>query len=293
MKFSISDRNKWSDCNYRWHKEWELQRTTPPSLAQQIGTEVHKYVALRILHSPSSARSQYTHQPHLESKVAPLLDIADALVQELRTRYTAIHIESAFERRFNNNQDTQVGRLDSVFATNTYQFGETGGLWSGQLKTMGRGRNLGQFLDSVLYSPHEVLYRQLLRQVYPASEVAGTLLMVIRTALTKEQQRNNVPAFEIFELRSSVVGDALHLQQLNIDFEHMVAQLSQPTMELYLTRRNMNACFKPMARCPLVDHCYRGVDAQSLLTVPLEDRYPEFTGRSAQPRRHPVAASPS
>lgn len=265
MQLSISDLLPYLDCSYRGVTRLREQRWTLPTDAMRLGTAVHTYCQqLLTTKKPNHDRSWLARD--IAEAAEPLITAADLALAP--PPFEVLDVELPLSYPLSAAHEL-VGRLDAVARHN-------GQLYSVQWKTLGKGQNLGNFLEKVRMSPHEISYRTMLRTRGEA--VSGTLLGVFRTSLSKAQAADNVPIFEIFPLESTAAEDDAAFEDITSAAKDLLIGATNVSLaEPRHSRRNWAACFSIFGACPLVQHCHFGSDVASCLPAPLENRYTDLS----------------
>lgn len=251
----------------------------------RLGTLVHEH-----LHHILSAGPAPEVSSDLTAEFAPIRDAARGVLSLPYNIIATEHpfgygpLSSGYGPLSSGNRNSipwLVGRLDGI------AIGPDGRFWSVQWKTLGKGGNVGNLMEAVKYSTHECCYRMLLQnfllQIMPENipHVAGTLLGVFRTYLTKQQKADNIPIFQFYELEvdretsSNVLSSTWRYAR---DF--VAGAASTP---------HYTACFSPRGNCPLIAHCYQhDIDIHALLPELQRDRYADL--RAVLPSAGPYNA---
>jgi len=276
---TVSDILPLMDCNYKGSARFSSQSWVAPSVPMKRGSGLHLYVENLLKNkAPDPAFLDREVLESLRLELAPLIAAADANL--CPPPFQLLGVEEALQEFVSfENYDFYLNiRPDFVCILN-------GKIYSGQIKTIGRGMPVGPALERVRMSFHEGAYRTILRR--RGFNIEGTLLLVFRTYLTKEQKANNVPVFESFALPATEEEDKLLYQDLLRSaiqlLYYTTTRNSQPgpLRTVYPPVRNWSACTSLLGTCPLYEHCHHGAPIKSCLPVPLTDRYPEFPRYSA------------
>lgn len=167
------------------------------------------------------------------------------------------------------SQHHLIGRLDARISDPATASSAQKSL---QIKTFGRGRSLGPFLEQTRMSPHEIAYRTMMR--HSGHECDGTLLLLFRTYLTAQQQADDVPLYESFDLQATPEEDAAAFLHLRRQALQLISYLEDSTLS---PLKNWSACFSLIGNCPLLPHCHDGSDIGACLPVPLVNRYADLS----------------
>lgn len=261
MKLSISDLLPYLDCNYAGFQRLATKSWSAPGAALRVGTAVHKHMEWILrgrqgeppLIALGSMEDQQTYE-HCISGVA-----------NWTPPWEIVHVELPLEAPVVTGQLDLQGRLDAIVKDGKHY-------WSLQWKTVGRGVNIGNVLEKVRMSPHEIAYHWLVKQTL-GIELAGTILGTFKKNLTKAEQSAGTPIFQTWalyrtpeEAESAWVYDIMPLLEQLWDTQ-IGAQGFVP--------RNWTSCFGPFGNspCPLFGHCHNGLTIEAMGLVPLEDRY--------------------
>lgn len=259
MRFSVSDLLPFLDCEYKGAVRWDIQRWTAPTRNMRLGTALHKYCDSLLRTGQPNHGFTDTADADLRDDLLPLIEAADRHLAPppflLRASETPIVYPLS-------NGHELVGRLDGHIVREDRDC-------SLQWKTVGKGVNIGNYLEKVRMSPHEIFYRTGLRNL--GREVSGTSLGIFRTYLTKAQKEDNVPVFELFDLPATKEEDEAAMRDI-VETAHRFIAASIDHGFAYRLR-NWTACQSIFGKCPLFEHCHNRAFAEDCVTVPLEARY--------------------
>jgi len=272
--FTVSDVLPYYDCNYKGAVRYSSQRWVEPTGPMRRGSALHTYVEnLLKTQKPDHKFLDETVPADLRDEVEPLIVAADMNLCPPPFKVIGVEVPFRTHEATEGYEFYMNARLDAIIEAEN-------GVYSGQIKTLGKGVPLGPFLERVRLSPHEAIYRRALRS--HGYNVLGTVLLTFRTYLTKEQRKNNVPVFEFFYLPATEEEDTL----IANDVHRLIIQLIYYTNSngaepgILRTRyppiRNWTACTGIHGTCPLYEHCHNRASVQSCLPSPLVNRYPEF-----------------
>lgn len=264
MDISISDLLPFLACEYRGATRLKLQRWTPPTEPMHLGTLLHAYVAKLL----QTGQPDHTFGPP-GIGLEPLIEAADRAL--LPIPWVIHGVEEPLYIQLGQTPHRLIGRLDARVSHPQCDEQDRQYQKSLQIKTFGKGQNLGNFLEKVRMSPHEISYRTMMRAA--GHDCDGTLLLVFRTYLTKQQKADNVPIFESFDLQATHQEDkeafkSIERQALNL--------ITAPTHGFPQATKNWAACFNLLGNCPLIQHCHHGADAGDCLPFPLSNRYEDL-----------------
>jgi hypothetical protein len=272
---TVSDILPFLDCNYKGAARYSSQRWTSPTRPMERGTALHEYV--RKLFETGKPDHRFLDEvvpADVRDEVEPLITAADRHL--LPIPFHILGIEQSIQLLINFEHYDFYLHVRPDFIVNI-----DGKVWSGQIKTLGRGIPLGPYLEKVRMSFHEGAYRTALRTI--GHDVAGTILLTFRTYLTKEQKANNVPVFEQFVLPATEEEDNLIFTDLRrasialFYYTNTTAKTPGALRTTYAPIRGWHNCTSLLGTCPLYQHCHNRATIEDCLPVPLTDRYPEFT----------------
>lgn len=263
MKLSISDLLPYLSCQYAGQQRLKANAWGAPGNAVKIGSAVHEYMAWilgdRKGDEPLIALSSVEDQRVYEHCISAVKDWIPPFEVKL--------IEHALEAELPSGGVSLQGRLDALVF-------DEGEYWSLQWKTVGRGVNIGNVLEKVRMSPHEIAYHWLVKECL-GIELAGTVLGTFKKHLTKAEQSIGTPVFQTWALhRTSDEAETAWAD----DIAPMLALLNEQVtgrMPAWPPPRNWTSCFGTFGNspCPLFGHCHNGLPIEAMGLVPLEDRY--------------------
>jgi hypothetical protein len=256
MRFSVSDLLPFLDCEYKGATRWDHQHWTPPTRNMRLGTALHQYCDL-VLRTGRGNHPLLT-EPDIAEDLVPLIEAADRYLAP--PPFRVLDSETPIVHPLGGGHEL-VGRLDGIACLPD--------IHSLQWKTVGKGVNIGNYLEKVRMSPHEIFYRTGLRRI--GYDCRGTALGVFRTYLTKAQKEDNVPIYELFELPATEAEDEAAMQDILEAARRFISASASGGTTFRM--RNWSACQSIFGKCPLFEHCHNGNDARELLPVPLESRY--------------------
>lgn len=160
-----------------------------------------------------------------------------------------------------------VGRLDALV--------EDSGLWSLQLKTVGKGKSLGNKLEEVRTSPHEVAYHWLAAKA--GLDLKGTILLTLKD-LNKDQAQAGLDMLQLTHLpRDLGWVESAFFRDIFPDLVEMSELVSGLAIQ-----RDYTSCHGDFGNslCPAYDHCHNDVPVSALGLIVQEDRYQDLKGDS-------------
>ena len=256
MKLSTSDLLPYLDCHYAGVVRLRQNAWSGSSSALRVGTAVHKHMEWIMRGRPDGPPA--IALPSVEEQQT--FDHCISAVTDWTPPWDIRHVELPLEAALSPSLTVQ-GRLDALAL-------DAGRHWSVQWKTVGRGVNIGNVLEKVRMSPHELTYHHLVKQAL-GIELAGTILGTFKKNLTKAEQAAGTPIFQTWALYRTPDEAALAWQE---DLEPMFRALANGDLA---APRNWTSCFGQFGNspCPLFGHCHNGLPIMAMGLVPLEDRY--------------------
>lgn len=260
MRLSISDLLPYLSCQYAGQQRLKANAWGAPGNAVKIGSAVHEYMAWilgdRKGDEPIIALSSVEDQRVYEHCISAVKDWVPPFEVRL--------IEHALEAALPSSTVTLQGRLDALVF-------DEGEYWSLQWKTVGRGVNIGNTLEKVRMSPHELAYHWLVKECL-GIELAGTILGTFKKHLTKEEQKMGTPIFQLWHLNRTpdeareAMGRDIAPVFYGMEVDIKVGRPSP---------RNWTSClgYYGNSQCPLFGHCHNGLPIMAMGLIPLEDRY--------------------
>lgn len=266
MRFSISDLLPFLDCDYKGAVRWDSQHWVSPTRNMRLGTALHRYCDNLFRNGPDHTFID-TADADLREDLIPLIDAADRHLAP--PPFLLLSSETPIVYPLGNGHEL-VGRLDGHIV---WEDGDCSLQW----KSVGKGVNIGNYLEKVRMSPHEIFYRTGLRRL--GREVSGTALGIFRTYLTKAQKEDNVPVFELFDLPATREEDEAAMLDITETARRFIAASTDHGFAYRI--RNWTACQSIFGKCPLFEHCHNRASVSDCLTVPLEARYNDLPAHAA------------
>lgn len=255
MQVSVSDLLPFLDCEYKGQVRLHNQRWVAPTFNMRLGTWFHEVAATSLEGKPL---------PDTPEEFTEFIGIRAQLIRFCQPPpFDVVSIETPLS--FPLSKDVNiVMRLDGLIRTN-------GDMTDLQWKTVGKGKDIGKELERIRMSPHEITYRRGMRLA--GIQVWGTSIGIIRTYLTKEQRKENIPSVQLYALPATKEEDDAAWEDIEGFFKRLTRSKS--------TLKNWNACFSNFGVCPLLSHCHHGASINDLLPERLVNRYPDITPNSA------------
>lgn len=267
MNLSVSDLLLFLRCPYAAHAAW-THGVAAPTPAMRRGTAIHKALEHHLKGQPIPAdlidAVADADRKFTEASIFRLADwkpsfTVDATEHPLSYTYSDRDADLNF---------TIVGRLDALVT-------DSAGAWSLQLKTLGKGKNLGLTMEKVRMSPHEIVYHWLAEQA--GIKLRGTKLLLLKDLTIAEKAAGT---------------DMLTLVDLPRTYDDVVAAFGQdiqPNFEALADMlhygpgyRNWTSCYGDFGNspCTYYEHCHNGLPLPILPLTPKEDRYADLTAEA-------------
>lgn len=272
MNLSISDLLRYRTCPY----SFVLSKTagwSAPSAAMRRGTALHLVLERKLSGEP--AELQAAEWANIDSKDHAFVEQGAEALKYWSPGFHVQGTEVPLSFSWSGGIPAQpyltlVGRLDAI--------GEDQGLWSVQLKSVGKGQPLANKLEQVRTSPHEIAYHWLAAKA--GMSLQGTILITLKE-LTKAQQAADTPILQVHHLPRTIgFVEQSFYRDIFPDLRDMAA-LAQ-TRSVSSAKRDYLSCYGDFGNslCPAFDHCHNEVPVPALGLIPQEDRYADLGGKS-------------
>ena len=266
MNLSVSDLLLYLRCPYAAHAAWS-HGVAAPTPAMRRGTAIHKALEHHLKGQPIPASlSESVADADRKFTEAAIFRLAD-----WKPPFTVDAVEHPLTYHYDDTKEGPgldfhiVGRLDALVT-------DSAGRWSFQLKTLGKGKNLGLTMEKVRMSPHEITYHWLAQQA--GISLRGTKLLLLKD-LTIAEKAAGTDMLTLVDLpRTDAEVIAAFDQDIMPRFMDLAEMLNDRPWS-----RNWTSCYGDFGNspCTYYEHCHNGLPLAILPLTPKEDRYADLS----------------